>query len=191
MPTLLLLAAAATITTGIDEQAQLPYWQVAGEGVSMRLVQRLPDQTRGYFQARGFKVEDSERIAQACIFQTVFKNISADTSRPEVVRYNLRDWVIHVDGRSQGLKTREDWLPEWETRGVSPAARIAFEWSLLPTRQVYQPQDYNWGMSAFNLPPGTRFDLDVVWSLGKQTFRQRIRNIQCAPDEHRDPGTPG
>ena len=53
------------ITT--DEQAQLPYWEIRDAGMSLRLVQRLPDQTRGFFTARGFSAEHAERI-ELCIF---------------------------------------------------------------------------------------------------------------------------
>jgi hypothetical protein len=61
--------AVAVVNTGIDAEVQLPYWEVVEHGISMRLVQRLPDQTRGFFEARGFSVADSELIAQSCVFQ--------------------------------------------------------------------------------------------------------------------------
>jgi len=58
LSTLNYLMIAATsgvvVSTGTDEEAQLPYWQAADGSVSIRLVQRLPDQTRGFFLARGF-----------------------------------------------------------------------------------------------------------------------------------------
>ena len=49
----LTMPAVAAINTGTDAEAELPYWEVVEHGVSIRLVQRLPDQTRGFFQARG------------------------------------------------------------------------------------------------------------------------------------------
>lgn len=182
---ILLALGAAVITQGKDEQAELPYWQVARGAVSIRLVQRLPDQTRGYFQARGFATDDADRIARQCVFQTVFKNENTNGAGP--IDYNLRDWVVHFHGRRQGLKTREDWQQEWQARNAPPAARLAFEWSLLPTRQRYQPGDYNWGMSVFNLAPGSTFDLDVVWRQRGAQQTARIRGMRCAPDERREP----
>jgi hypothetical protein len=172
---------AASVTTGTDEQARLPYWQLSDESMSLRLVQRLPDQTRGFFLARGFSPEHAERIAQSCVFQTVFHNTSnAGVSSPLV--YNLRDWVVYVDGKQQGLKTREDWDSEWRQLGTSQAARIAFEWALYPTRQTYKPGDYNWGMSIFNLSPGTRFNVKVVWRQHGKIHSDIIEGIECAPD---------
>ena len=178
---------AATITTGIDEEARLPYWHVQDEGASIRLVQRLPDQTRAFFMARGFSADQAELIAQSCVFQTVFKNISNE-SRPSPIRYTLRDWTVRRDGVTGTLKTREDWAAQWEALNVSQAARIAFEWSLFPTHQTYQPGDYNWGMSIFQLPPGTSFQLDLSWTQYGETRGARIQDIRCAADIRPEPG---
>jgi len=183
----MLLIAAAGVSHGIDEEAQFPYWQIEDRGVSVRLVQRLPDQTRGYFQARGFSIDQADLIAQQCVFQTIFKNARARSTGAGTIQYNLREWVVYSRGREQGLKTREDWQKEWKTRKAPAPAQLAFEWSLLPTHQVYQPGDYNWGMSIFNLAPGSTFDLDVVWHQGGEKQVVRIRDIRCAPDERRDP----
>lgn len=179
-------AGAATIVTGVDEQAGLPYWEIRDAGMSLRLVQRLPDQSRGYFMARGFSAEQAERIAQSCVFQSVFKNLSSDTG-PSVLRYDLGEWIVRHGSRRQGMKTREDWQGEWERLDVSQPARIAFEWSLLPTEQIYRPGDYNWGMSIFNLKPGAGFDLEIVWYQHGEQRSALISGMECAPDIHPDP----
>ena len=182
LPVILIAAAGnLAVTTGTDEEAQLPYWQVADGSVSIRLVQRLPDQTRGFFIARGFSPLQAERIAQSCVFQTVFRNISQHTN-PSALEYDLREWGVLSDGRRAGLKTREDWKNEWQSLSVPQGAQIAFEWALLPTRQVYQPGDYNWGMSIFNLKPGATFDLELMWRQHGALRRARIEGIRCAPD---------
>lgn len=179
--------AIAIINTGIDAEAGLPYWEIIDGGVSIRLVQRLPDQTRGFFQARGFSSADAELIAQSCMFQTVFKNV-APASDARAVEYNLDEWVIHAVGKKRKMKTREDWKKVWAARGTAKAARLAFEWGLLPTRQRYRAGDYNWGLSVFNLAPGTQFDLDVVWRQGGQRRSARVNGVICAPDIPVSPG---
>jgi len=181
-----LTPASAAVNTGTDEEARLPYWEIVERGVSIRLVQRLPDQTRGFFQARGFSEADAELIAQSCVFQTVFKNISR-LSDPSPVEYDLRDWVVHAAGRPRAMKTREDWRKIWAARRAPKPAQIAFEWALFPTRQTYRPGDYNWGMSVFDLRPGTRFDLDVVWRQYGEIHRARLAGMRCAPDVHPGP----
>jgi len=181
--------AAAVINTGTDAEAELPYWEVVEHGVSIRLVQRLPDQTRGFFQARGFSIADSELIAQSCMFQTVFKNV-APPSDSGVIEYNLDEWIVHAAGAQRRMKTREDWQKEWAARRAPKAAQLAFEWGLLPTRQAYRAGDYNWGLSVFNLAPGTQFDLDVVWRQGGERRSALLKGVVCAPDKPVSPATP-
>lgn len=173
--------AAGSVTTGIDAEAQLPYWEFNDGGVSIRLVQRLPDQTRAFFMARGFSADHAERIAQSCVFQTIFRNTSHE-SEPSPVEYDLRDWTVYHGGQGGAMKTREDWAGEWQRLAVGQGARIAFEWSLFPTRQSYQPGDYNWGMSIFDLKPGRHFDLELVWRQYGAVRTAVIKRIQCAPD---------
>lgn len=173
--------ALAEIKTGIDAEAQLPYWEIAERNVSIRLVQRLPDQTRGFFEARGFAKADAETIAQSCVFQTVFKNLSTP-ARPVTIEYDLKEWRVRAGAAQRQLKTREDWQREWAARRVAQPARLAFEWALLPTRQTYRVSDYNWGMSVYDLKPGTRFALDVVWRENGKPRRARIDGMRCAPD---------
>lgn len=175
-----------TLDTGKDPQARLPFWEIHNSHMSLRLVQRLPDQSRGFYQARGFTPQQSERIAQSCIFQTVFRNLS-HTTKPSPLTYNLREWKILFHGRKLDLKTREDWKPEWQKLNATSAAKIAFEWSLLPTRQTYAAGDYNWGMTSFNLKPGSEFDLSVVWHQYGKRHDFIIRGIECAPDIHLTP----
>lgn len=175
------LCVQAGVSTGIDAEANLPYWELSAPGMSVRLVQRLPDQTRAFFLARGFSREAVELIAQSCVFQTVFRNTSA-AADPGPLEYDLREWVVQAGGRRQGMKTREDWAVIWAELDTPKAARIAFEWALFPTRQTYHPGDYNWGMSIFGLEPGSRFDLTLVWQQYGERHSARIEGLQCAPD---------
>jgi len=180
------LCASVAVTTGTDAEAKLPYWEVAAPGVSIRLVQRLPAQTRGFFQARGFSVADTDYVAARCVFQTIFRNTAPAVSS-DAIDYDLREWVVHAGGVQRGLMTREDWKKIWIARRAPMAAQLAFEWGLLPTRQHYNPGDFNWGMSVYGLPPGTRFDLDVVWRQRGERHEVRVKELRCAPDVSPEP----
>lgn len=184
LPGLVLLstARAMDVQTGIDPEAQLPYWELQNPQMSLRLVQRLPDQTRAFFLARGFSNENAELIAQSCVFQTVFKNTS-NLNTPAALEYNLLDWSVLHNKEARKMKMREDWKREWVQREVPIAAQLAFEWALYPTWQIYQPGDYNWGMSIFDLRPGSVFDLEVVWQQSGKRHRAIIKDIKCAEDE--------
>ncbi|WP_455221218.1 hypothetical protein [Kaarinaea lacus] len=181
--------AEGEVLTGTDKDAKLPFWEWRDDVVSLRLVQRLPDQTRAFFMGRGFSREHAELIAQSCIFQTVYKNISTPAS-PSVIEYDLTQWKVLYKGKALPLKTKEVWQEEWNKLKTSQTVQIAFLWSLIPTQQRYEPQDYNWGMTSYNLPPGEKFDLEITWRQDGVKQTALIRNIQCAPDIHLEPKEP-
>lgn len=182
-------AALAELVTGTDADARLPFWEWREPGMSLRLVQRLPDQSRAFFLARGFSRDDVELVARSCVFQTVFKNLST-ADAPAAIHYDLRDWVVRAGADPRGLKTREDWAAIWAQRAAPQAARIAFEWALYPTRQTYNAGDYNWGMSVFDLAPGDAFDLVIHWRQGGEPRTATLEGMRCAPDGPAAEATP-
>lgn len=190
LPVVLLFATplySATISTGIDEQARLPFWEIRDKGMSLRLVQRLPIQSRAFFLARGFSKQQVAIVAQSCIFQTVFKNVSNESENPSPLTYNLNEWQVIHNGKAGKMKLREQWEQEWIKDNVKKAQRLAFEWALYPTTQTYKPGDYNWGMSAFNLKPGEIFNLKLAWQQHGRNHSAMINNIQCAEDVNPQP----
>ena len=170
-------AAWAEVTTGIDEETGLKSWTWHESGVSVQLVQRLPDQTRAFFMGRGFPADTADIIGQACVFQTIFRN-----DGKQALSFDLGKWEVVYQDQRLPLQVRESWDKRWKTMGVSLSARIAFRWSLLPTRQHFEPGDYNWGMTSFGLVPGERFDLTLAIDLGGKPVTGRIQAIQCAID---------
>ncbi len=174
-------AVFAEIVTGEEEQTSLRTWEWKQAGISIQLVQRLPDQTRAFFQGRGFTSKDADTIGRACVFQTIFRN---DGKQP--LTYDLDDWQITHRGKRLPLQTRERWDERWQARGASQSARIAFRWSLLPTRQDFEPGDYNWGMTSFGLPPGESFDLSLVLTINGKAISSSIPAIVCTADQPRN-----
>ena len=173
----LLEPVSAEVATGIDEQTGLRSWEWTEADVSIQMVQRLPDQTRAFFQGRGFSSSDADTIARSCVFQTIFRN---DGKRP--LTYDLDDWRIISQGQQNFLITRERWEQKWPEGEVSQAARIALRWSLLPTRQDFESGDYNWGMTSFGLPPGESFDLTLVVTIKNEVITRNITGIVCASE---------
>ena len=170
---------------GAESDNGLRVWRWEGHGVLLELTQRLPDQTRGYFEARGFAPTLADEIAHSCFFQSVFQN----TVRPGggSVEFDLGEWrAIHNGGHTR-MRLREHWERLWSQRPVSAAARIAFEWSLMPTRQQYAPGEYNWGMTVYGLPAGTVFNLEFSWYRDGRRFVHTLDAIECAPDVRMDP----
>jgi len=179
------VAAAAPLTTGVVPETGLRYWEWKSEGVLFRLTQRLPDQTRAYFMARGFDSGYADLIATRCVFQSMFKNIAGPGDA--TITIDLNTWQVRSGGDEHPVLTREKWQEEFRNSDISRAAAIALEWSLLPTRQVYAPGDYNWGMTSYGLKPGQVFDLGFAWKQGDQVFHGKLDGVECSPDIHPEP----
>lgn len=183
--TLSVARAEGDPSQGIDPEAGLPYWAWEEPPVEIRLIQRLPDQTRGFFIARGFSSAAADRIARSCVFQSIQRNRGVDAEAP-VMDVDLTRWrIVPADGPDAAhrpLALKEVWDQEWEAGGESEAARVAFRWSLFPTRQTFRGGDYNWGMISFGVPPGTRFDLVLAWALDGEPREALLKGLICAPE---------
>jgi len=178
-------ADESVIERGEDPATGLKYWLWDNDGFLLRLTQRLPDQTRAYFEARGFDKASAEIAATSCIFQTMIKNTGTEPSQK--ISATISDWQVVSGESSKQLLHREYWRNLWLERNQSEAARVAFEWSLLPENVEYDINDYNWGMSSYGLPPGSQFDLVFTWKREGKSFEGRIDNVSCPDDIHPEP----
>jgi hypothetical protein len=170
---------AAELTRSVDEETNLAGWKITDAGLELELIQRLPDQTQGFFQARGFSKEIASEIASSCVFQTIARNVSAKAT-DDAISISLRDWRVSVAGKIKTIKLKETWDGQWSKEQITIASRLAFRWATFPTQQTFEPGgDYNWGMTSFDLPPGTIFDLHIFWVQGSQQKDLWIKSIQC------------
>ncbi len=175
---------AAEIVRSADEVTGLRKWHFVEGMLEVELVQRLPDQTRGFFMARGFPAAIADEIAVSCIFQTIIRNTGGQAAG-STVSVDLAQWHVIHGGKEQGVRLKEPWIASWPEGAVGEATRLAFQWALFPTRQEFLADDYNWGMTAFGLSPGSVFDLDLVWREDGKAHSARIAAIECAPDLER------
>lgn len=152
-------------------------WETRAHGATLRLTQILPDQARAFFINRGFRAGDVEPYATACVFMTVLRNDSA----PGAVYFRLADWRVRVNGETHPLRPVEDWMAQWQQRGLPEPARIAFRWAQFPPEQEYEPGEWNQGMLATDLPAGSRFDLVARWRVADKTFEGVLTDVRCAP----------
>ncbi|EGV51069.1 hypothetical protein [Candidatus Endoriftia persephone] len=172
----------ARVEKTVDPTTQLSSWKLSQAGLELKLVQRLPDQTRGFFQARGFSKTIADQIATHCVLQTIARNRASDAAAG-AISIDLNEWRIRQGDKVRGLKLKESWDAEWGDDQVSAASRIAFRWATFPTRQTFEPAgDYNWGMTSFGPLPGSRFDLKVVWREGDEQKIVWIEALECAED---------
>ena len=170
--------ASAEIHTKRDKETGLRTWKWTYMGISIQFVQRTPDQTRAFFQARGFTTADADTIGRSCVFQVVFRN---DGQQP--LNYDLSDWKVTFQDKPVAIQTREHWERLWLEKDINQAARIAFNWSFLPTRQGFEPGDYNWGMASFGLSPGSTFDLSLALNVADKPVQTNLSSIVCMEDQ--------
>ncbi|WP_041070482.1 hypothetical protein [Thiolapillus brandeum] len=168
----------AEITVETGRNTGLRTWKWSHHGVSLRLVQRLPDQTRAYVMGKGFPRDAADELATSCFFGSMFRN---DGKLP--MDFDLREWKVVQNGKKNGMKVRETWKQRYRERDdISDSARIGLNWSLMPTVQHFEPGDYNWGMTVYGLPPGEKFDLHLKVVLDGKPLEAVIPGLQCAPE---------
>ena len=171
------ITAGATETSH-DPETGLESWQVETHGIQVRLTQISPDQTRAFYQARGFTPEQAEDYASRCVFMTVVRNIG---TLP--IEHRLADWrVVAGNGKAHAIRSKAEWDAAWADRGVTEPARIAFAWAQFPATQTFHAGDWNQGMTAYPLARGSRFNLIVSWRAGDAEHETTLENVRCADE---------
>lgn len=154
-----------------DETSGLLSWKASHPGFSLQFIQLLPDYVRAVFGARGLPAEVVDTMAGYCVFGTIIQN---ESDAP--LSYRVSDWrYITADGQLHPVKTKSQWLKEWEARGVA-----AFRWLLLPDDQTFAPGDWSQGFTTLQLAPGTAFKLRYQWTLQGKTHEDTFEDLRCA-----------
>lgn len=152
-------------------------WETDKLGVHLRLTQINPEQARAFMQGRGLDEKSVDEFARTCVYMTVLRN---DGQQP--INYCLADWrYLLEDGSPQLMLTKHDWLARWQPRKFPKPIKLAFEWSQFPVEQTFAPGDWNQGMTTFDLPPGSRFDVLYRWRQDGKLYEGVLQNVQCPP----------
>lgn len=158
----------------LPASAMAQKWQEFGLSLDIEALE--PDQVRAFFTGRGFSSEEAGFVAtNGCIFRSAIGNAGTNKTDPEI-SIDLTEWRINERGQ---VKIREDWDAVWKKRGADEDAQTAFHWAIFPTRQNFGPTDYNWGFLSFGLSPGTSFDLEIIWRLGRQKHVKQMKALKC------------
>lgn len=160
----------------VSPESGLMTWETAKEGVHLRLTQISQEQAQAFMLARGMDEKSANEFADTCVFMSVLRN---DSRKP--IKFCLAEWrYIPRDGTPQLMLTKHDWLARWQPRNFAKPVRIAFEWSQLPVEQTFSPGDWNQGMTTFELPPGSRFDVLYRWWQDGRLHEGTLHNVQCS-----------
>jgi hypothetical protein len=165
---------AATIQS-VAQDSGLVTWETPNRGVHLRLTQISPDQARAFMQGRGLDQESIEEFAHTCVYMTVLRN---DSNQP--IRYSLADWRFLPVGKSaRPMLTKQEWLSRWQTRKLAKQVKLAFEWSQFPLEQTFSPGDWNQGMTTFDLPGNSRFDVLYRWRQDGKVYDGVLKDVRC------------
>jgi hypothetical protein len=173
--------ARAEVHLSSNQENGLKKWHLIEGDIEIELVQRLPDQTRAMFMKHEFSSAVVEAMATSCMFQTIVRN-SGKSGSGQPVSVDLTLWRMQYAGRQSGIVLKEPLIESWSDEDASQKARLVVRWGMFPTQQKFLPGDYNWGLTAFGIPPGAQFDLQVNWTEADKQYTGMIRNIICAPD---------
>lgn len=166
------LPLSAEVKTYTEGNSGLLAWKAQHTGFSLQFIQLMPDYVRAMYSARGLSKDIVERMASYCIFGTIIKNESDSQ-----LAYRVADWrYVTSDGQAHPLKTKTQWLEEWQKLGV------AFRWSLLPDNQRFSPGDWSQGFTTLPLPPNTTVSLQYSWTVDGKTHESTIEELRCAPE---------
>lgn len=159
----------------VNKDTGIPTWETATDGVHLRLTQISPDQARAFMLARGLDKQSVEEFAHTCVFMSVLRN---DSSNP--IKYCMAEWrYVTEDGLPQTMLSKHDWLARWQPRKFSRPVKLGFEWSQLPFEQTFSPGDWNQGMTTFDLPAGSRFDVIYRWWRNGKLQEGKLSNVEC------------
>ena len=148
-------------------------WTSIAEGISLELVQMLPDFVRARYGSQGFPSSEIEEIATYCVFGTIMKNTSQ-----KILSYKVDDWYTVIRGESTKtpIKSKPFWLDQWRS------ADINFHWTLFPEEGEFSIGDWQQGFTTIKVPRNKHFDLIYRWSLDNKNYESQITDIICAPE---------
>jgi hypothetical protein len=163
---------AAEVTIHKNDVSGLLTWTVEDIGLSLELIQVLPDFVRAIYGKHNFSKKEVERVASYCVFGTIVKNTSE-----KHLSYRVGNWRYQTtDKKLQRVKTKTQWLEEWRKAG------ILFSWTILPDIGEFAVGDWQQGFTTINLPRNSTFDLIYKWQLDGKAHAGIIENISCAPE---------
>lgn len=136
------------------------------------------DQISAFFQGRGLPAPVSEQLASSCVIRVVIRNVSKGAT----ITTSLAQWRARTGTQEYPLRLEGDWQHAWVgNAAVSPSAKIAFRFAMLPTTETLRPGDWLQGLVTVGLPAKRRFALRARWSDNHKTKQAWVRHLRCAP----------
>ena len=154
-----------------NQQSGLLTWESSENGFSIELIQLLPDFVRAIYAKHDFPKNELERIASYCVFGTIIKNTSNKT-----LSYNVKNWRYNYKNNSYPVKTKQQWLNEWQKAGIT------FSWTLLPESGMFEAGDWQQGFTTIKLARNEKFDFTLSWEIEGQIYSNTLVDLACPPE---------
>jgi hypothetical protein len=165
------MAFAGDVQQYQDPTTGLFTWKTRQPGLSLQLIQLMPDYVSAIYSARGLPPSLVKTMASHCVFGTIIKNESG-----EQLSYRVADWrYVTDDGKTHPIKTKTEWVKEWKDQGVS------FRWSILPDDQTFEAGDWSQGFTTIPLPPDSSLKLIYTWRYQGENHKGTLEGLRCAP----------
>lgn len=165
-------AAALEVVRERNPDTGLWVYKAKGEGFTMELIQLHARFIRATYGSKGFTPEMLDQAASYCTFGTIARNLSDGA-----LGYRVADWrAVTPDGTRHALKTKTEWLQDWQSAGVP------FNWSILPDSPTFQAGDWAQGFTTVKLPRDSIFDLEFSWTVGDEQYVGVIEDVECPPE---------
>lgn len=160
----------ADTTQFTDPSTGLMSWKAIDNGFSLQLIQLHRDYVIAVYNSRGLPKKLIDGVLNYCVFGTIIKNESQ-----EEVSYKVLDWRYSIKGGEKfPVKTKSEWLKEWEAMGVG------YRWSMLADDQTFSPGDWIQGFTTIPVKPAESFDFHYTWTYKGKRFTNTIKGIRCA-----------
>lgn len=162
-------AHAAELTISNNPNTGLKSWKQSDRGINVEFIQLTPEAAQATYSTRDLSPVIFETMRGYCFFGSVVRN---ETQAP--LTYRTADWrFIGADGKKARLRTKSQWVKEWEKRGGK------FAWSILPDDITLEVGDWALGYTPVKVAAGEHFDLIYVWSQHGKTYTGTLPNIEC------------
>jgi hypothetical protein len=156
--------------------AQVP-GVISNQALQVSVSSLAYDPAVAFFLGRGLPALLVERYATVCVVSISLRNQATDAN----LSIRLSDWrVRQAGGVLHPIRGRAAWLAEFDAQGISPPARMAFEWSQLPEVADMSAGDSIQGMLSVPIDRGSTFDLIVRWHSGQDEHQISLEQIRCA-----------
>ncbi|MEJ2106202.1 MAG: hypothetical protein P8X48_02585 [Acidiferrobacteraceae bacterium] len=143
--------------------------RVEQDGISLRVIQRTPEQISAFYAARGFPSGAVQRLARdAC-----FLGVGIRNGRKEIVWLEPSRWRLERDGKRIRRLDRPYWDRVWAKIGLPKASQSTFGWTQLPESRDLRPGE-GVGGNITIAPTAGPFRLRARFKLGARRDQGEI-----------------